>query len=80
MAWYYKRLIFLGYYRVIYDLNNWNILIKQLYDDSKYNTQLLNRAQIIIDDALNLAKVNKIDYTLVLKLPKYLKNEDDVIP
>lgn len=40
---------------------------------------MLNRAQLI-DDAFNLAKANKVDYALVLRLSEYLKNEDDPIP
>jgi len=40
---------------------------------------VLNRAQII-DDAFNLALANRLDYTFVLGLTKYLKNEHDVVP
>ncbi|GFR83304.1 aminopeptidase N [Elysia marginata] len=43
-----------GYYRVNYQLGNWDALVKQLVDDHKV-IPAINRAQII-DDAWNLAK------------------------
>lgn len=49
-----------------------------MYDD-KNVIHVLNRVQLI-DDMFNLALADKIDYTLVLKLSKYLKKENDVIP
>lgn len=61
-----------------YEDDNWNALINQLYDDCNV-IHVLNRAQII-DDAFNLALANELNYTLVLELTKYLKNEDDVVP
>lgn len=68
----------LGFFRVTYDIDNWNALINQLYDDNSV-INVLNRAQLI-DDTFNLALADQIDYTLVLKLSKYLKKENDVIP
>jgi len=40
---------------------------------------VLNRAQMI-DDSFNLARANKLHYSIPLKLACYLKSEDDVIP
>lgn len=40
---------------------------------------MLNRAQII-DDLFNLAKVNFVDYNLVMRATQYLQNEVDVVP
>lgn len=40
---------------------------------------MLNRAQII-DDLFNLAKVNFVDYNLVIRATQYLQNEVDVVP
>lgn len=68
----------LGFFRVNYEEENWNALINQLINDCSV-IHVLNRAQII-DDAFNLARANKLDYTFVLRLSEYLKNEDDVVP
>lgn len=34
----------------------------------------------MIDDAFTLAKAKILEYSLVLRLSEYLKNENDVIP
>lgn len=68
----------LGFYRVNYDEDNWNAIINQLYKDNKV-IHVYNRAQLI-DDVFNLALANKVDYLLVLKLTKYLQNEEDLVP
>ena len=43
-----------GYYRVNYDKQNWELIIKQLNEDHT-KIHVINRAQII-DDAINLAR------------------------
>jgi len=63
---------------VNYDDDNWNALTNQLYNDCNV-IHVLNRAQMI-DDAFNLALANRLDYTFVLGLTKYLKKEHDVVP
>lgn len=67
-----------GFYRVNYEEENWNALIDQL-DKNCSTIHVLNRAQII-DDLFNLAKVNLVDYNLVMRAIQYLKNEVDVVP
>jgi aminopeptidase N len=67
-----------GYYRVNYDLNNWNLLINQLnLNHSKFDA--ITRAKLI-DDSFNLAKAGLIDLTVYLNLIKYLANEQHHLP
>lgn len=73
-----KKSKILGFFRVNYKDGNWNALINQLDNDCNV-IHVLNRAQII-DDAFNLALADQLDYTVVLRLTKYLKNEYDVVP
>jgi len=67
-----------GFYRVNYDLNNWQQLIKQL-NESNTNIHVLNRAQLI-DDSFNLARAGMLHYSVALNLSTYLMKEDDEIP
>lgn len=67
-----------GFYRVNYDDDNWNALVDQLHNNYT-EIHVLNRAQII-DDLFNLAKINYVDYNLVMNAIRYLKNEIDVVP
>jgi aminopeptidase N len=68
-----------GYYRVNYAQDNWNSLSKLLNSDDFTKIHQLNRAQLI-DDSLNLARSDKIDYKTALGLTRYLNKEDDYIP
>ncbi|KAJ8344161.1 hypothetical protein SKAU_G00314900 [Synaphobranchus kaupii] len=67
-----------GYYRVNYDLDNWNRLLVQL-DSNHQVIPAINRAQLV-DDAFNLARAKKINTTLALSTTKYLSNERDYLP
>ncbi|XP_061414451.1 aminopeptidase N-like [Lethenteron reissneri] len=62
-----------GYYRVNYDVANWNRLLNQLQTDLEM-IPVINRAQII-DDAFNLARAKHIDVKLALNTTLYLVNE-----
>lgn len=53
-------------------------LIRQL-NDTPNDIHVLNRAQLI-DDAFNLARSGRLDYSVPLHLSKYLKNENDTTP
>lgn len=68
-----------GYYRVNYDSNLWNLLIKQLNNTDYNQIHLLNRAQLI-DDSLNLARAGKISYNIPFEIIEYLIKEYDYIP
>lgn len=67
-----------GFYRVNYDLHNWQQLIKQL-NESNTDIHVLNRAQLI-DDSFNLARAGMLPYSVPLNLSTYLTKEDDEIP
>ncbi|XP_028292454.1 aminopeptidase N-like [Gouania willdenowi] len=67
-----------GYFRVNYDLDNWNRLLSIL-NLNHQELSVINRAQII-DDAFNLARAKMISTTLALKTTKYLFKERDYIP
>lgn len=67
-----------GYYRVNYDATNWGMIVTQLLSDYQ-RIGLINRAQLL-DDSLNVARVNKLSYPTPLSLALYLVNEKDYIP
>ncbi|XP_022064326.2 aminopeptidase N-like [Acanthochromis polyacanthus] len=67
-----------GYFRVNYDLANWDRLLSQLNTDHQA-LSVINRAQVI-DDAFNLARAKIISTTLALRTTKYLSKERNYIP
>lgn len=68
-----------GYYRVNYDTYLWNLLREQLNYFNFTVIHVLNRAQLV-DDSLNLAQANRIDYGIALGILQYLSRETDHIP
>ncbi|XP_050580735.1 aminopeptidase N-like isoform X3 [Bombus affinis] len=68
-----------GYYRVNYEPEMWKLLSMQLNSDNYENIHVLNRAQLI-DDALNMARTNRLNYTVALTLTLYLERETDYVP
>ncbi|XP_059610227.1 membrane alanyl aminopeptidase-like [Phlebotomus argentipes] len=68
-----------GYYRVNYDSNSWNIIITALKDEAHDGIHVLNRAQIV-DDLFNLAKAGYVPYGTTFQMLEYLKNERNYIP
>ena len=69
----------IGYYRVNYDDDNWNLLSKYLKGMDFKNISSLSRAQLL-DDALNLARTGRLNFTTALSLTTYLTQEADYIP
>ncbi|XP_006815687.1 aminopeptidase N-like [Saccoglossus kowalevskii] len=67
-----------GYYRVNYDLDNWNKLAQQLLDDHTVFSARTRGA--LIADALNLAKAQRLGAVVALKLMQYLVTERDFLP
>ncbi|XP_053672602.1 aminopeptidase N-like [Anopheles nili] len=67
-----------GFYRVNYDITNWNLLIDALLEDPT-NVPLHSRAQLV-DDAFHLARSNRLDLEISLELLTYLRNERDYPP
>uniref|UniRef100_A0A8C5CRI8 Aminopeptidase n=1 Tax=Gadus morhua TaxID=8049 RepID=A0A8C5CRI8_GADMO len=67
-----------GYFRVNYDLENWERLLHLLHTDHQA-IPTVNRAQLL-DDAFNLARAKVINTTLALRTTSYLSKERDYIP
>ncbi|XP_062856328.1 alanyl (membrane) aminopeptidase b, tandem duplicate 1 [Trichomycterus rosablanca] len=76
--WIVANLNVSGYYRVNYDLGNWEKLLTTL-STSHQSITIINRAQII-DDAFNLARAREISTTLALRTTQYLITEREYIP
>uniref|UniRef100_A0A673M173 Aminopeptidase n=1 Tax=Sinocyclocheilus rhinocerous TaxID=307959 RepID=A0A673M173_9TELE len=76
--WVLANLHVSGYFRVNYDLGNWERLLSQLESDHQV-IPVVNRAQIL-DDAFNLARASIINITLALRTTKYLLHEREYIP
>jgi len=64
-----------GYYRVNYDKDNWQRLMKYLNSIEYFNIPILNRAQII-NDAYYFLLNNKLDFYFFKNLTYYLSNEN----
>ena len=78
--WLIVNLQVTGYYRVNYDIENWKLIIKHLNDPQRYHEiSQANRAQLI-DDAMNLARAEILEYTTALEVTKYLNHERDFVP
>ncbi|XP_077452089.1 alanyl (membrane) aminopeptidase-like b [Stigmatopora argus] len=67
-----------GYYRVNYDLENWQRLLVQL-NSNPDRIPVMNRGQLI-DDAFNLARAKMVDVTLALNTTLFLDRERAYIP
>ncbi|KAM9366568.1 aminopeptidase N-like [Symphorus nematophorus] len=67
-----------GYFRVNYDLGNWDRLVS-LLNTNHQALSIINRAQLI-DDAFNLARAKIVSTTLALRTTTYLSKERDYIP
>ncbi|KAJ8682248.1 hypothetical protein QAD02_018040 [Eretmocerus hayati] len=68
-----------GYYRVLYDKENWKKLVAALNDDDFEIINPVNRAQII-SDAIQFSLKNKLDMDIFFDLISYLRKETDYIP
>lgn len=67
-----------GFYRVNYDINNWNLIIEVLNENHNEFSDT-TRAQLL-DDALNLAVEGSVNYESVFNMIGYLKNETNSLP
>lgn len=77
-SWIIGNLQHAGYYRVNYDTDNWNALMRQL-DDHHELIPAIHRAQLL-DDAFNLGKADLIDQLLFLNMSRYLVREHHFQP
>lgn len=55
------------------------MIIRQLNSDDLSAIPIINRAQLL-DDALNLARAGRLDYTTALDITSYLQRETDYLP
>nr|XP_026655000.1 aminopeptidase N [Zonotrichia albicollis] len=76
--WLLLNLNVTGYFRVNYNQENWNQLVKQLDTDHSV-FPVINRAQII-DDAFNLARAKYVNVTLALSTTRFLSQEREYMP
>ncbi|XP_034031432.1 aminopeptidase N-like [Thalassophryne amazonica] len=67
-----------GYYKVNYDLENWNRLFTHLERDPQ-SIPMVNRWQVI-DDAFGLADAKMVPLTLALNSTRFLKKEMSHLP
>lgn len=67
-----------GYYRVNYNPENWERLLRQM-ETNVHAIPVINRGQLI-DDAFNLARAGHVNVTLALNMTRYLKGEVEYIP
>ncbi|NXQ09309.1 AMPN Aminopeptidase, partial [Vidua macroura] len=77
-SWLLLNLNVTGYFRVNYNQENWDQLLKQL-DANHTVFPVINRAQII-DDAFNLARAKHVSVTLALNTTRFLSHETEYMP
>jgi hypothetical protein len=69
-----------GFYRVNYDDTNWNLISAYLSSPGGVDVVAPeNRAQLM-DDALTLARVGRLSYTIALSTTAYLNYETKLTP
>uniref|UniRef100_A0A8C5A4H5 Aminopeptidase n=1 Tax=Gadus morhua TaxID=8049 RepID=A0A8C5A4H5_GADMO len=76
--WVLANLDTVGYYRVNYDMANWESLLNALTSNHQ-DIPKINRAQLI-DDAFNLARAKEISTILALRTTQYLTKETEYMP
>ncbi|KAM7537910.1 hypothetical protein Aperf_G00000062915 [Anoplocephala perfoliata] len=76
--WYAINLRQTGFYRVNYDMENWQLLIKALRANHQEIPRLM-RAQII-DDSFHIANQGSLPFDVFLNLTRYLRSEREYVP
>lgn len=69
----------IGFYRVMYDEDSWNLIKDGLNEDDHDNIHPLNRAQIV-DDTLNFGRSGAMKYDEILNILLYLTGEENYLP
>ncbi|XP_014827880.1 PREDICTED: aminopeptidase N-like [Poecilia mexicana] len=77
-SWVLANINVTGYYRVNYDLGNWERIFSQLSANHQV-IPLINRAQLV-DDSFNLARAQLLSTTLALRTTSYLSKETEYMP
>ncbi|CAK1546282.1 unnamed protein product [Leptosia nina] len=68
-----------GYYRVNYETALWNRIISALEDETRRNQiHPINRA-VLLDDALNLARSGRIEYSIALRIVLTMNLETEYV-
>uniref|UniRef100_U5EJD6 Aminopeptidase n=1 Tax=Corethrella appendiculata TaxID=1370023 RepID=U5EJD6_9DIPT len=67
-----------SYYRVNYDLENWKLILAALVRNHS-SIHYLNRAQLL-EDAFELVQSERLNFTIMLDLLKYLEHEIHYVP
>lgn len=67
-----------GYYRVMYDQQNYNMIVNQLNDDFP-KIHLTSRAQLI-DDAFDFARTDRLSYRTAFEIVAHLEHETEYVP
>ncbi|XP_031337247.1 aminopeptidase N-like [Photinus pyralis] len=68
-----------GYYRIMYDEKNWNLLKQQLNEKDHTKIHIYNKAQLI-DDTFTFASNGQMEYGDAFELTKFLRNETQYVP
>lgn len=68
-----------GFYRVLYDDQNYNLIANGLQIDDLSKISHLSRSQLI-DDGFSFVGTKKLSYSTVLNLTKYLWREIEYVP
>ena len=74
-SWILVNLESTGYYRVNYDVDNWQLLTQQLMSNFSV-IPAISRAQLI-DDAFSLGHSNLLPYEVAIKLINYIGSSPD---
>ncbi|KRT84251.1 hypothetical protein AMK59_2936, partial [Oryctes borbonicus] len=69
----------MGFYRVNYDINNWQLIRNYLWTGNFSAIPPINRAQVL-DDAFNLARSGRLNQSIVLEIGSYIANETEYVP
>lgn len=72
--------LFSGYYRVNYDKKYWMKLFDYLKTSNNIKTIHKINCAALIDDLMNLARADYIDYKTVISALMYLNRESNYIP
>ncbi|XP_006607951.1 glutamyl aminopeptidase isoform X2 [Apis dorsata] len=67
-----------GYYRVNYELNEWNILSNLLR--CQHETLSVSDRVHLLEDAFSLASAGELDYGVTMNMTEYLPREEHAIP
>lgn len=68
-----------SYYRVMYDIQNWKLLIAELSSGPNNKIHPISRAQLL-DDKKNFVQSGRLPADLLIEMVKYLKHESEYAP